>query len=230
MHFQMWLWDVRAHHPFTLVLSSLSSSISIQPGGLTLAISNIQRVLLTSHVCFLFTFSIQDVNGRWVSFLVSRSSHRSLSAIQPLKQVQLNYLNFLKLKTSQTCFYFASTESVCGKQAWIEWSQVAFITASSLFAKSLPQNHLSFAQCLFCSEVCWLLHPGLTGPHCWYLFFFLYLQFKTPLSASSSEYFFFSLAIFKSSLHTSKPSSGVSSGPLAESQQTAFYSLFPKWL
>lgn len=70
--------------------SSLSSSISIQPGGSTLPISNLQRVLLASHVCFLFPFSIQDANGRWFFlFLVSRSSHWSLSAIQPLKPVRL---------------------------------------------------------------------------------------------------------------------------------------------
>lgn len=82
VHFQMWLWDVRAHPPFTPTLSSLNSSISLQPGGLTLTISNLQCVLLASNVGFLLIFSIQDANGRWFFFLVSRPSHQSLSAFQ----------------------------------------------------------------------------------------------------------------------------------------------------
>lgn len=89
MPFQTWLWDVRAHPPFSPTLSSLSSSISIQPRGLTLAISNLQRVLLASHVCFLFTFSVWEANSRWFFSFGFKVFSWSLSAIQPLKVVHL---------------------------------------------------------------------------------------------------------------------------------------------
>lgn len=108
VHFQMWLWDVRAHPPFTPTLSSLNSSISVQPGGLTLTISNLQCVLLASasNVGFLFIFSIQDANGRFFFFWFQGLL---IGAFQPFSSQTslLNYLNFLKLKTLQTCFYFA---------------------------------------------------------------------------------------------------------------------------
>lgn len=86
--------------------SSLSSSISIQPGGLTLPISNLQHVLLASHVCFFFPSSIQDANGRrfFFFFLVSRSSRWSLSAIQPLELVRLITSTFWNWKPCRAAF------------------------------------------------------------------------------------------------------------------------------
>lgn len=105
-----WLWLQENHFQSGCGMSELtlpsplhslhSAAASLFSLGAWPRLSPISSVFSSLPTCASYSLSLfrmQMADG--FSFLASSSSHRSLSAIQPLKLGSLNYLNFLKLKT-----------------------------------------------------------------------------------------------------------------------------------
>lgn len=116
------IWDVCGYRRISDALSDVAAGCQSSPSLHPCALCTQQQHLHSAwgldldylpspacsphfHVCFLFTFSIQDVNGRWFFFFwFQGSSHRSLSAIQPLKLVRLITSTFWNWKPRRPAF------------------------------------------------------------------------------------------------------------------------------